>query len=152
MHASAIPPDEERFVSFHCSFHEVHCCHSDFHVYRLHAFLGQWTRVFDPAIGIAVNDTAWPKLFPKLRILRVVGKLWFFLCIQVVEIAKKFIEPMICWQHGVPVTKVIFTKLSGHVSEWFEQTSDSRVFHEECYAKSQLLRSAVDRVVLPRSL
>ena len=134
MHASAVPPDEERFVIFDRLFHKAHRRCGDFHVNGFHALLGQRTGVFYPAVGVAVNHTAGTELlrernpFGKLQVSRIVRRLRFFFCVQVVEIAKEFVETVISGQHLVAVAQMILAELTGRIAHVFEHHGNGRVF------------------------
>jgi hypothetical protein len=62
----------------------------------LHALPGQWTGIFDllRAVGFrqGAQDAAWPKPLLKFGILGVVRVLGLPLCVQMIKIAKEFIE------------------------------------------------------------
>ena len=56
---------------------------------------GERTGVLDPTIGERLDHAARAKAFFELRILRVIGMLGLFLCIQVIQIAEELIETVI---------------------------------------------------------
>ena len=57
----------------------------------------------------------------EFRILRIGSPLRFFLGVEVVEVAEKFIEPVDRWQVFVHIAKVILPKLPGRVALGLEE-------------------------------
>ena len=51
---------------------------------RLHPLFRQWASVLDAAVGVRVDDAAWPETLAKSGILGVVGMLRLVLGIEVI--------------------------------------------------------------------
>ena len=116
VHAGGVPPHEERLVCFLCSLHEVKRLGIDFLVDGFHPLLGERPGIGHSAIGKAVDHATRTKALLEGRIFRVVGMLWLFFGIEVIEVAEKLIESMLGRQGIVGITKVIFAELTGHVA------------------------------------
>ena len=127
VHAGGVPPQEEGFFFLGRALHEIHCLGIDFHVDGFHALLGQRAGVGDGTAREAMNDTAGTEFFLEGRILRIVGIFRLFLGIQVIEIAKEFVEAMRGRQHAVQVAKVILAELTGDIAFSLEQSGDRRI-------------------------
>ena len=127
MHPSRVPPQEKRLVCILRTLHEIERLGSHFLVDRLHAFLGQRAGIRDVPAGETVDDSARTEFFLELGVLRVVGILRLFLCIQVIQVAEELIEPVRGRQHFVAVAEMILAKLAGHVTLCLQQRGDSRV-------------------------
>ena len=52
----------------------------------------------------------------------------FFLGIQVVQVAEKFIESMVGRQVFILIAEVVLAKLTGRITARFQQPGDSRLF------------------------
>ena len=134
MHASPAPPEKEGLFSFVLPVNEVNGCIGGLIVNSFHALFRQRTRIFDFAIGIGMNDTAWAEFFSEIRILlgvRIVRQFRLFLRIEVIEVPEEFVEPMIGRQMLILITKMIFAKLSCGISHEFQHFSDGGIFRFE---------------------
>ena len=120
MHARAVEPDEERLACLLLAIDEIERTGKELLVHRFHAFPCQRARVFDLAIGIRMDHTARTKTLLEGRILRIVRILWLFFCIKVVKIAKELIESMLGRKEFIFVAEMIFSELSGRVTQGFK--------------------------------
>ena len=64
------------------------------------------------------------------------GRKRFFFCVQMVEIAEKFVKTVVCREMLIPVTKVVFTELAGGITEWLEKFCNGRVFGHEAFFRT----------------
>src|SRR3977135_2449230 len=132
VHASGVPPAEERLALLLCPFNKGQARGKKLLVNCLHALRGEGASVRDflHAIGVrpAMQHAAWSELLLELRILRIVGTLRFLLSIEVIEVAEEFVEAMSSGKKLVTVAEVVLTELSGHIPEGFQKLGDGRVF------------------------
>ena len=104
-----------------------------------HALAGQRPGVLDPPVREAVNHAAWAERLGEgpaicqLQITRVVGMLRLFLGVEVIQIAEKFIEPVIGRQHIVAVAKVVLAELAVHVPLGLENGGDGGILHTHAF-------------------
>jgi hypothetical protein len=131
MHPSCVEPAKERFVRLGRAVEEVLGKTKHLFIDRFHTFLGQRARVFDPAIGEAVNDASRSLFLSEFRILRVVIVFRFLLCVEVVEVAIELVETVVGRQKLILVAKMVLPELSGHIAERFEQLGNGRVFFSQ---------------------
>ena len=137
MHASCIPPAEEWLSGFVLFFDEVLCHGQRLFVDCLHAFLCERTGVFNRlsalAIGFGVNYTAWSEDFAERlavrqhHVARIVFLLWFFLRVEVVQVAEELIETMHGRQMLIAVALMILTELACRVAEAFQNSRHRHV-------------------------
>jgi hypothetical protein len=71
------------------------------------------------------------KLFTELRVLGIVGVLRFFFGIEVIEVAKKFVESVNARKKFIPVAEMVFTKLTGGISKGLEHVRNSGVLEAQ---------------------
>ena len=97
-----------------------------------HALLGQRTGVLDRlpalAVGQAVEHATRPELLLEFGVLGIVRQFRLFLGVEVVEIAKKFVEPVHGRQIFVAVAEMVLAELTGGVAERLQHFGDGRVF------------------------
>lgn len=62
---------------------------------------------------------------------RIVGIFWFFLCVQVVQIAEEFIKAVVGRQELVAVPEVVLAELSSYVALGLECSGDRGIFVAE---------------------
>src|SRR4051812_28176114 len=100
-----------------------------------HPLLSQRTGILDSLSTLAVRPTvqhasgAEPLL--ELRVLWIVRIFRLFLGVQVVEIAKKLVEPVRRWQELVLIAKMVLAELAGGVTQRLQQFRNSRVFRAQ---------------------
>ena len=128
VHAGGVPPKKKRLVCLCSAFHEVDRLLGNLLINRLHALLGEWSRVLDSAIRKAVDDSTGTEFLFEIGIFRVVGIFRLLLRIEVVKVAKKLLKSMAGRQHIIAVAEVVFSKLTGHVALGLEKRGDRRVF------------------------
>ena len=128
VHLGGVPPHKEGFIVLCGAIEEVKCLGIHFFIDRLHTLLRQRTRISHATVRKTVNDTAWSKLLLELRVLWVVAALWFFLCIQVIEVAKELIEPVRRRKHLIAIAKVILAELTSDVAARLQKRGDGGVF------------------------
>ena len=131
MHASAVEPDEERFVALLLAIDEIERPSKELLVHRLHALLRQRAGVLNLPIGCALQYAARTELLFEGRILRIVYILGLFFGIEVVEIAEEFIEPVLRREKFIFVAEMIFPELSGRVTKRLKQFCDRRIFRAQ---------------------
>ena len=115
VHARGVEPDKKRLVSICGVCDEALCFGDDLVVDGLHPLLGERARVLDAPICVAVNDPARSESLAEVRevfLRRIVGIFGFFLCVQVVQIAKEFIKAVVGRQELVAVPEVVLAELS----------------------------------------
>src|SRR5262245_60123916 len=71
MHPSGVEPDEERLVGLVLPVDEILGGRQELLVDRFHALRVQRACILDAAVGVGMDDAAWPELLPELRILRI---------------------------------------------------------------------------------
>ena len=59
--------------------------------------------------------------------MRVVRILWLFLCIQVVQVAEKLVESVVCRKKLVLIAKVVLTKLGSDIALVLEKRRQGNV-------------------------
>src|SRR5215475_4104754 len=87
--------------------------------------------VSDLAVGIGMQDSARTETFSECRILRIVDILRLFFGIEVVKIAKELIEAVLGREKFIFVAKMIFSELSGRVTQRFKQFCDRRILRAQ---------------------
>src|SRR6185369_4397765 len=68
------------------------------------------------------------ELLSEFRVFGIIGILRFLFRIQVIEISKEFVEAVHRRQKFIAVAEMVFAKLTGNVSKWFQNISNCRVF------------------------
>ena len=137
VHLGGVPPQEEGLIVFRSAIEEVKCLGIDFFVNRLHALLSQRASVSDATIRKAVNDAARSKFLLEFWVLWIVAVLWFFLCVQVIEVAKELIKPVRGGQHFVAIAQVILSELTSHVPARLEKRGDGGVFLLDAFRRAR---------------
>src|ERR1700688_3121419 len=110
MHATGVVPQEERFLGCCGTVYEIERGSDHFIYDRLHTLAREWASVFDrllpnlakPWIGRrivfvrceAVEHATRTKPRSELRSLRVIRVLRLLFGVEVIEVAKKFVEPV----------------------------------------------------------
>src|SRR5215510_43195 len=128
MHVRGVEPHEERCTRRVLALNKVDRRRKEFVIDGLHAFFGQWSGVLDPLcavrVGPAVQDATRAVVLAEIRkvlLRRIIAQLRFLLGVQVIEVAKEFVEAMLCRQMLVPVAEVILAELASGIAEGFEQ-------------------------------
>ena len=75
-----------------------------------------------------LDHSAGTELLPEVGAFRVVLVLRLFLGIEVVEVAEKFVEPVVRGQEFVLVAEMVLAELASHVPQRLEQLGDGRIF------------------------
>jgi hypothetical protein len=75
-----------------------------------------------------MEDAPRSKCFQECRVVGIIWQFWLLFGIQVIEIAKEFLESVHGWQIFIAVTEVVLSELTGGVTERLEQFGDGRVF------------------------
>ena len=78
-----------------------------------------------------MQDSARTETFSECRILRIVDILRLFFGIEVVKIAKELIEAVLGREKFIFVAKMIFSELSGRVTQRFKQFCDRRILRAQ---------------------
>ena len=88
VHVCEVHPYEHGLAGLMLLVDELRSPGGDVVIDGFHTFFGERPGIFDllraVGHGEAVDHTAWPELFTKFRIFRIVGLLWLLLGIQVV--------------------------------------------------------------------
>ena len=121
MHASGVKPHKERLVLFGGALNKLLGAVEKFEIHRLHALFIKRPRIRHAAVGEAMHHTARTKTLPKGGVLRVVRILRLLFGVEVIEVAKEFVEPVLGGQKFIAVTEVVFSKLSCRVALLLEQ-------------------------------
>ncbi len=122
----------------------------DLFVDRLHALLRQRPRVFDAAIGKAVDHAARTIALLEFRILRIIRVLRLLFGVEVIEVAKELVEAVVGGQELVPVAQVVLAELAGDVAMRLEQLGDGGIFRlqpESSPGHADLGQAGADRVL-----
>ena len=137
VHPGAVPPAEEWLTSLGLTRDEILRGGYRFIVDDFHSFFGEWTEVLDRlatlAVCLALQNSPRSKLLKegfavrKFSVSRVVAVLWFFLGVEVVKGAEKFIETVHRGQVLVAVTLVILAELAGGITLAFEDRGDGAI-------------------------
>ena len=69
-----------------------------------------------------------PKCRQELRVLGIVGQFRFFFGVQVIKIAKEFVESVRSRQVLIAIAEMVLAELTGGIAERFEQFGYGRVF------------------------
>ncbi len=88
-------------------------------------------RIDGGVVGVgspAVQDPARSEFLLERGVPRIVGALWFFLSVEVIEVAEEFIEPVDRGQELIEVAEVILAELTGSIAEVFHEVGDARIF------------------------
>ena len=142
VHARAVPPHEPRLARRMLLANELHGPVRRFIVNRLHAFLGQWSRIFAALLPpraessrfglvvflgcIAVQNAARAEVLEKglavgqYPVTRVVFVLRLFFGVQVIQVAEEFVEAVHGRQVLVAIALVVLAELAGRVSLPFQ--------------------------------
>ena len=110
VHPARIKPNEERLAVILSALDKVESRVDELPVCGLHAFTGKLARILDGLFSdlaetwidcrvihiccLRAEDSAGAELLEEIGILRVVDLLEFFLGVEVVEVAKEFVEPV----------------------------------------------------------
>src|SRR5262249_2456462 len=86
--------------------------------------------------GPAVKDATRTELLFEFRILGIIGIFRLLLGVEVVKVAKEFIEPVDRGQELIAVAQVILTKLAADVSHWLKQLGDCRILRLDSQRRS----------------
>src|SRR5215510_3721124 len=122
VHMCCVQPYKKGFVCFVLSFDKIFCSSNEFIVAGFHPFAIERTCIFyflfadlSPTFlhfwivfvcCPGMNNTTRPEFLAILRKVacrRIVIHFRFFLCIQVIEIAKEFVKPMIGGKHMIQI-------------------------------------------------
>jgi hypothetical protein len=120
----------------------------EFLVHRFHAFNREWACIFDFAVSVRMNDTAWPKVLLKFGIFRVIRIFRFFLSVQVVEVAEELVKAVIGGKELVLVAQVVLPELPGRIAEGLEKFRDTWILRSQtyvCAGDTDLGKSGPDR-------
>ncbi|MNE31431.1 hypothetical protein D3C80_1250000 [compost metagenome] len=99
MHASGVHPHKEWFVSLGLFLNEIDGGLSGLVIDCFHAFAVQCTGVFDLAIGVAVDHSAWRCSFDKCSVVFwPVRALWFLFGVEVIQVAEELVEAVVGWE------------------------------------------------------
>src|SRR6185369_10292297 len=147
VHVSGVEPAKEGFPSSVLALDEILSCGAELVVAGFHALLGERTGVLDllPAdfaetridrrivlIGrVAVKNPARSEplaKFRKILFTRVVGQFRLLFRVEVIQIAKEFIETVDSGEILVAVPEVVLAELTGRVAPIFKQFRDGWVF------------------------
>ena len=128
MHPRAVPPDEPLHAFFVLALDEVDGGGNCFVIHGFHALFGQRAGVFDWPVGAGFDHPTRAERLAEFRVLRVIFVLGLFFGVQVIQIAKKLIKPVVCRQHLIPVAQVVFTKLTSGIALGLQQAGNGRVF------------------------
>ena len=131
-----------------------------------HALLGQGAGVFNGLLSYAapagvsrrvifvsceaVKNASGPEPLFELRILWIVGQFRLFFGVQVIEIAKEFVEPVHGRQELIAIAEVVLAELAGRVAERLEHFGDGwvlRLQSDRGPGHSNLGRAGVERVL-----
>src|SRR3954466_14628099 len=130
VHSRRVIPKEKRLLLLCLLLHPSQGPIGDLFVDGFHAFLGQRAGINDGlpalAVGKTVKHTAGSELLPEFRVFGIVGQLGLFLGVEVIEIAKEFIEAMHSWQEFIPVPQMVLAELAGGVAEWLGEFGGCR--------------------------
>ena len=96
MHACGVYPNKKGFVIGDSTAHEILCRCNELPVDRLHPLFSERATVLNSTICKGPNYASRPEARDKSRISGVVNILGFFFRIEVIKIAKKFVESMLC--------------------------------------------------------
>jgi hypothetical protein len=120
MHASGVVPEKERLFVFSRTVDEVQRASQQLFLGSFHAFPCNWSGVFTSLFAhatktrvfccviffgrFAIQQTARPKHRVEFRILRIIRILRLLFGIQVIKIAKEFIETVPRWKEFIAIT------------------------------------------------
>ena len=127
VHARAAPPHEEGRPRCVGIADEAHGGCDRLIVYRLHALLGEWPGVLDPAVGVAVDHTPRAESLREGPILGIVLVLRLLLGVQMIEVAEELVEAVVCGQELILVPEVVLAELTRGVTQVLEEHGDRRV-------------------------
>ena len=140
VHGGRVVPHEERLVRLVRLVDEAQGMFGDLIVDRLHALLRQRPRVFDAAIGKAVDHAARAIALLEFRILRVIRVLRLLFGIEVIEVAKELVEAVVGGQELIPVAQVVLAELAGDVAMRLEQLGDGGILRLQPESRRQACR------------
>ena len=121
VHARGVHPDEERLAGLHRFLDELLGTRGGFDVDGFHALGGQGPGVLDLAVGEGMQHAARAEVL-HVRIVGVLGPvrpLRFFLGIEVVQVAEKFVEAVLGRQVFILVAEVVLAELPRSVALFF---------------------------------
>ena len=144
MHVREVHPDKERLARLRLALDEISSPLRHVVVDRLHPLPGKWSRVLDRLLAdlaesrihsrivrvcrFAVEHAPRTVLFTKGRVLGIVAVLWFFLGVEMIQIAIELIEAVDGRQEFVAVTQMVLAELAGRISASLEHRGDCRIF------------------------
>src|SRR6476660_1822763 len=112
MHTRAVEPAKEWFTGFRLALYEVNRRGGSLIVDCLHTLLGERAAILDLPVGIGVNHATRAETLLEFWILRIGPLFRFLLSIEVVKVAKEFVEAVGGREVFVTVAKMILAKLS----------------------------------------
>ena len=118
MHARAVVPQKEGLFGLGSRLDKFQRAIGHHIVNGLHAFDRQRAFVLRWLSCKSFNDAAWLVLGQCFG--GIVALLRFFFCIQVVEVAKELIKPVVVRQVLIAIAQVAFAKMSGAVALGFQ--------------------------------
>ena len=105
VHPCRVVPDKEWLALINSTSHEVESGQLELAINGFHSLSRQRSRVDNVTVRKAMNNATWrEELYEQFVIVWVVGVLWLFFCVQVIQIAKKFVKAMIGREELVFVT------------------------------------------------
>ena len=105
MHSRGVVPDKEWLALINSTGHEIEGGQLKLAINGFHSLSRQRSRVDNITIRKAVNNATWrEELYEQFVIVWVVRIFWLFFCVQVIQIAKKFVKAMIGREELVFVT------------------------------------------------
>ncbi len=130
VHPGRVEPDEERLVVLHLLINELVGGGVNLLVDRRHPRHVERAGVLDRltafAVAVAVENTPGTVFLAEFGILGIVIGLGFFLGVEVIEVAEKFVEAVDRRQVRVAVAEVILAELAGGIALTFEQVGNRR--------------------------
>jgi len=136
VHSGRVEPNEEWLVRLRICVDELLGCTEEFLINCRHSFDGQGTGVFYSlsAIGIGpgMDDAARAVFFLELRVFWIKIAFGLFLGVEVIKVAKEFVEAVIGRQMLVMIPEMIFAELARGVALSLHNVRDRR--HPICNA------------------
>ena len=117
VHVREVAPDKKRFIFFNLLLHEICGSGCNVVINGFHTLSRQWIVILDFSICKGVQHTTRTLHFAEFGIPGIVAMFWLFLSIEVIQVAIKLIKTMICRQHFITITEMIFTRLPGGVTK-----------------------------------
>ena len=134
MHPGRVEPDEKRRVGLGSVGDETLRRRHDLVVDGFHALLSQRAGVFDPAVGVAVDDAARTEVLTEIwEVLgsRIVSIFGLFFGVEVIQVAEELVEAMIGREEFVAVAEVVLAELAGGVPLRLERCGNRRILVTE---------------------